>query len=213
MIQDAQRRGNIIQTSKNTYKASAMKILKSRPFPHSGMATLERAAQEAPATLGGAKPQPLPSPDTTQRPPVSLPTPAGKRTPQETPNHRPPPVAQVKPIQEKPQDPRLVRRTESALKATGCKEGQTPASGPWPMQKPLTAQSRSNSMDTLGETPSCVKPTPSRAPSPVILNRRPPFLNEQFKTLKDRPNYPRRTLEVSREKDDSTEPKKRRTTF
>ncbi|XP_060540569.1 probable helicase senataxin isoform X1 [Pantherophis guttatus] len=213
MIQDAQRRGNIIQTSKNTYKASAMKILKSRPFPHSGMATLERDAQEAPTALGRAKPQPLPSPDTTQRPPVSLPTPAGKRTPQETPNHRPPPVAQ-----ERPQDPRLFRRAESGLKATGCKEGQTPASRPCPTQKPsgpLTVQSRSNSVNTLGETPSCVRPVPSRAPSPspVTLDRRFPFLNEQVKTLKDRPNYPRRTLEVSREKDDSTEPKKRRTTF
>lgn len=205
MIQDAQRRGNIIQTSKNTYKASAIKILKSRPFSHSAMATLERGGQEAPAALSGPKPQALPNP-VIQRPPVSLPTPAGKRTPQETLNHRPPPVAQVKPIQDRPQDPRLFRRAESALKATDCKEGPAPASGP--SSVPRTVQSRSNSTGTLGETSSRVGPVPS-APLPS----RGPSTETSLPTWKVHPSYPRRILEVPQEKDDSTESKKRRTTF
>ncbi|XP_058015439.1 probable helicase senataxin [Ahaetulla prasina] len=206
MIQDAQRRGNIIQTSKNTYKASAMKILKSRPVPFSGMATLERDVQGAPVqALRGAKPQALPIPDATQRPPVSLPTPAGQRTPQETPNLRPPPVAQGKPIQNRLQDPRIFRR---ALKAPNCQEGQAPVSGPSSMQKssgPPAIQSRSISVDTTPVgTPSHIWPVPS-----------PPLPSgaHSTETWKEHPSYPRRVSEVSQEKDDSTEPKKRRITF
>lgn len=215
MIQDAQRRGNIIQTSKDTYRTSALKILKSRPFSRSRVATPERDAQE-PSAFSGTKQQALPGPD-TQRPPVPLPTPAGNRTPQETQKPRPPPVAQGKPIQDRPQDPRLFRRAESACKAADGQEGETSALWASSRQKnpgPLPAQSRSNSADTLGETSSRVGTRlPSRAPSTEILDQRPSFLAEQFKTWENVPGYPRRILETSQEKDDSTQPKKRRTTF
>ncbi|XP_039178858.1 probable helicase senataxin [Crotalus tigris] len=215
MIQDAQRRGNIIQTSKNTYRTSALKILKSRPFPCSRVATPERDAQE-PSAFSGTKQQALPGPD-TQRPPVPLPTPAVNRTPQETQKPRPLLVRQPKPIQDRPQDPRLFRRAKSASKAANGKEGETSALWASSRQKnpgPLPAQSRSNSADTLGETSSRVgAPLPSRAPSTEIPDQRLSFLTEQFKTSENVPGYPQRILEASQEKDDSTQPKKRRITF
>uniref|UniRef100_A0A8C7E6K0 Senataxin n=1 Tax=Naja naja TaxID=35670 RepID=A0A8C7E6K0_NAJNA len=224
MIQDAQRRGNIIQTSKKTYKTSAMKILKSRSLPRAA-ATRQRDAHKVPAALGRDKPQAhLPSPVTLQRPPISLPTLAGTRTPQETLNHRPPPVAQVKPIQDRPQDPRLSRRAEMTLKAPDRQEGRAPASGPSSASKsgPCALQSRGNSVGTLGETPSCGRPMPgtpllSRAArSAETFDQRRPLLTEQTETRKNRPTYPRRILKASQEKDekdDPIDPKKRRTTF
>ncbi|XP_070614589.1 probable helicase senataxin [Erythrolamprus reginae] len=205
MIQDAQRRGNIIQTSKNTYKASALKILKSRPLP-------PHAALSA-----GAKPQALPNPD-PQRPPVSLPTLASKMTPQEAPPYRPPPVAQVKPIQDRPQDPRLFRRVESALTAADGKEGQSPPTlGPSLVQKPsghLATQSRSYSVDSPGGTLSHVSPIPgiplpSDGPSANTLDNGLSLLTEQLLAWK---NY-QRIVEMAQEKGDCTEPKRRRTTF
>ncbi|XP_026543099.1 probable helicase senataxin isoform X2 [Notechis scutatus] len=218
MIQDAQRRGNIVRTSEKTYKTCATKILKSRLLSRAGVAAnLQRGAHEVPAAPGRAKPQALlPSPAPLQRPPIPLPTLAGKRTPQETLNHWPPPVAQVKPIQDRPQDPRLLRHAKTALKAPNHQEGRAPALGPSsaPKSGPCALQSRSNSAGTRGETPSRVTPVPvpplpsSAPPSTKAFDQRRYLLN-----WKNHPSYPGQILEAPQEKDDPVEPKRRRTTF
>ncbi|KAM6431442.1 putative helicase senataxin [Liasis olivaceus] len=236
LIQDAQRRGNIIQTSKNSYKSSAMKILKSRPFPRSGVTAPEREVQGHPGT-SGAK-QPGVSRQDAHHPPVPLPTPARSRTPPEPPNHQPPPLVQAKPVQERPQDPRLLRRAESVLKANNRKEGQTPGLRPASAQMSpelLAARGRSHSMpqpDALWEASSHFVPAghvwktplPSKVPYTQAPNQRTPIQTEPLKTWgqgdpakplewkKDQDSR-RRTVEVSQEKAGPMDPKRRRTTF
>uniref|UniRef100_A0A670YHI7 Senataxin n=1 Tax=Pseudonaja textilis TaxID=8673 RepID=A0A670YHI7_PSETE len=223
MIQDAKRRGNIVHTAEKTYKTYATEIVKPRLLSRTGVAaTLQRDAHEVPAALGRAKPQALlPSPVSPQRPPVPLPTLAGQRTPQETLNHRPPPVAQVKPIQDRLQDPRLSRRDEAALKAHNRQEGRAPAlrASSAPKSAPWALQSHSHSVDTLGETPSRATPVPvpplpsSAPPSSKTSDQRRHLLTERRETWKNHPAYPRQIPEASREKDGPVEAKKRRTTF
>ncbi|XP_063172397.1 probable helicase senataxin [Candoia aspera] len=235
LIQDAQRRGNIIQTSSNSYKNSAAKILKSRPFPRPGVPAPERETQEHPGT-SGAKQQGVPGQD-AQHPPVHPPAAASSRTPQEPLPSRPPPSVQVKSVQERPQDPRLLRRAELVLKSSNCKEGPSPGVGPVSTQMPpelLAAWSRSNSVPqlaTVGESSSHLAPAgdvqnaplPSRAPHPQAPHPRTPILAKPLKTWgqgeaasplewkKDQDSR-RRTLEVSQEKEGPVDLKRRRTT-
>ncbi|XP_042334495.1 probable helicase senataxin isoform X2 [Sceloporus undulatus] len=127
LIQDAQKRGNIIQTSSSSYKSCALKILKSRPLPNLGIPIPKRA--------------PLRHTDTARREQneasnhVSQPTTAnsGAFTEGSTaaqrlsvlhePSSSVPLPPQARPVEERPKDPRLVRRAESTLQVGTCKVG------------------------------------------------------------------------------------------
>ncbi|KAH0615389.1 hypothetical protein JD844_004574 [Phrynosoma platyrhinos] len=125
LIQDAQKRGNIIQTSSSSYKSSALKILKPRSLPHLGISVPKRAAlghtdtsrreqNEAPNRVsqlatanGGAT---MEGSTGTRHFPVL----------QESSSSVPLPP-QARPVEERPRDPRLTRRAEPTLQDGTCK--------------------------------------------------------------------------------------------
>nr|XP_008123104.1 PREDICTED: LOW QUALITY PROTEIN: probable helicase senataxin [Anolis carolinensis] len=104
LIQDAQKRGNIVQTSSGSYKSSALKILKSRPLPPTTTTTKgpKKAAPRAPAE---AKPPAQGEPATAERRPPAPGEPSS--------SCKKPPLPLPLPEASRPKDPRLARRAVS----------------------------------------------------------------------------------------------------
>ncbi|XP_061460179.1 probable helicase senataxin [Rhineura floridana] len=149
LIQDAQKRGAIIQTSNakyagvSSYSSSAKNILKNILKPMPVQQRLERAAQgQANAATAATERNDAPG----RHPRQAL---AGAGAPAQgngrvrpltvcqdsssssSASPKPPLPSQAKSVQERPKDPRLARRPESSTKGTPCQLGSLSAtSGP-----------------------------------------------------------------------------------
>nr|XP_060613123.1 probable helicase senataxin [Anolis sagrei ordinatus] len=124
LIQDAQKRGNIVQTSIGSYKSSALKILKSRPL----LPTMTGPKRVTPKAVAELKAPPQGEPAVAERHPPA---------PAELSSKKPPHPLPL-PEARRPKDPRLARRGESAGDSraghypSGSLAGVEPPQGPTP---------------------------------------------------------------------------------
>ncbi|XP_063000882.1 probable helicase senataxin [Elgaria multicarinata webbii] len=234
LIQDAQKRGNIIQTSSNSYKNCATKILKSRPLPRPGVEAAERDAR---GHAGAVRVERNKAPSRDLQRPLAgagVPTPGSSAArpspgPEEPSSRKLPPFpTQAKPVRERLQDPRLARRAESAVTTSGSKEAHLSASsGPPGPDVPPAQRSQSQAPRQLPATveTSCSPASnllPQGVPLPARLHyaqvqdwrvsdgdrRSPPVRGNQ-----DYHSWRRRASEEPLESQSPIKGKRRRTTY